>query len=134
MNILATFIRIIPWMLIAFMLIAPFSDIAPILILHITGAWCLLVHWCANNDICFLTLMEAKLRGIHYKNGFLHKFVAPVYNISDKQISNLCHIAVIVTMMISFYNLLETKAFEKARKCFNNGGSTIECLKILFEK
>jgi hypothetical protein len=135
MAILATIIRIIHLFIIGFIILAPFSKLAPILILNITGAWCLLVHWAANNDVCFLTLMEAKLRGMKdYKQGFLHQFVAPVYNITDKTINQIAHIVVIASMLISIYNLLEHPSYEKARQCSKKGGSYIECLMILFEK
>ena len=132
--ILASIIRIIHIMLILFILIAPFSSYAPILILHLTGAWCLLVHWAANNDICFLTLVESKLRNIDYRKGFLHKFVSPVYNITDKKMSELCHIMVILSMLVASYNLFESTSFDKARKCYMNNGSLIDCFKILFDK
>ena len=116
------------------MVVAPFSKLAPILMLHIAGAWCLLVHWAANNDICFLTLLEGQLRGVHYKKSFLHQFIAPVYNISDKRISDICHGVVVATMFISFYNLLESDTFSKAKKCYAKDGSVIDCFKIMFAK
>lgn len=132
--ILATIIRIIHLMIIAFILVAPFSKLAPILLLNITGCWSLLVHWSANNDVCCLTLMEAKLRGIDYTKGFLHQFVSPVYKITDDQISKIANYVVIISMLVSIYNLLETKAFEKAKKCYENNGKLIDCIKILFQK
>ena len=132
--VLSTIIRILHIMIIVFILIAPFANEAPILILHITGAWCLLVHWVANNDVCFLTLMEGKLRGIDYKKGFLHQFVAPVYNISSESLSKLSYIVVLTSMMISLYHLVETQAFQNAKKCHDNGGSWMDCIKILFKK
>lgn len=132
--ILATIIRILHIMLIFFILFAPFSNIAPILILNITCTWCLLVHWAANNDICFLTLMEAKLRGIDYRKGFLHQFVAPVYNISDKQMSQYAHGVVVSSLLISVYNLLEHKTFSQAVQCYKKGQPIQECLKVLFKQ
>lgn len=133
--ILTTIIRIIHWFIIGFVILAPFSELAPILILNITGAWCLLTHWAASNDVCFLTLVEAKLRGMKdYKQGFLHQFVAPVYNITDKRLSQIAHGVVIISMLISIYNFLEHPSYEKARQCSKKGGSFMECLMILFEK
>lgn len=126
--LLALLIQITHWMIIIFMLVAPFSQLAPILILHITSAWCLLVHWVGNNDICFLSLVEAKLRKIPYQQGFLHQFVSPVYNISDKTLSQICYTVVITTMTISMYNLLENPEFQKALK----SGSFRSGFEILF--
>ena len=135
MMILATIIRIIHWFIISFVILSPFSKLAPILILNITGAWCLLLHWAANNDVCFLTLMEAKLRGMtDYKQGFLHQFISPIYNISDKRMNQIAHGVVIASMLFSIYNLLEHPSYEKARQCSKNGGSFIDCLMILFEQ
>lgn len=131
--ILPVLINLFHWLIIAFILFAPFSKLAPILLLHITGIICLLVHWAANNDICFLTLVEAKLRNIPYNKGFLHKFISPIYNISNKQINTICNIIVIITMLISFYNLLESEAFQKAKKCYEHNNSIFDCLIVLFE-
>lgn len=127
-------ITIIHWILISFMLLAPFSNIAPILILHITTGWSLLVHWIQNNDICCLSLLESQLRGIDYRQGFLHQFISPVYKITNKTISQICYTIVIFTMMISFYNLLETSEFKKSKECYSKNGSFLECLEILFPK
>ncbi len=132
MNILALIIRIIHIMLVLFIVLAPFSKIAPLLILNITGGWCLLVHWAANNDVCFLTMMEGKLRNIDYRQGFLHQFVAPIYNISDKQTSQISYGVVILSMLISLYNLLKSEALKEAKKCYENSGSFLDCFKILF--
>lgn len=131
--ILATIIRIIHLMIIAFILVAPFSNLAPLIILNITGCLSLLVHWHANNDICCLSLLEAKLRGIDYTQGFLHQFVSPVYKITDAQISKIAFYVVIISMLLSIYNLLNTKAFEKAKKCYENNGQLLDCIKILFQ-
>ena len=74
--------------------------------------------------------MEGKLRGIDYKKGFLHQFVAPVYNISSESLSKLSYIVVLTSMMISLYHLVETQAFQNAKKSHDNGGSWMDCIKI----
>ncbi len=131
--ILAFIIQIIHYLIIAFILLAPFSNLAPILILNISSCWSLLVHWYANNDICCLTLLEGKLRGINYQQGFLHQFISPVYKISNKNLSIISHYVVIFSILLSFYNLLKTKSFSKFQKCYENNGSIKECLTILFQ-
>jgi uncharacterized membrane protein YjgN (DUF898 family) len=134
MKFIGLIIKIIHIMLILFMILAPFSNIMPLLILHITGSWCLLVHWLANNDICFLTMMEGKLRNIDYRKGFLHQFISPIYNISDKSLSKLCHFVVILTMSISIYNFLNSNTYENVKQCYHKNGSFIDCIKLLFIK
>ncbi len=130
--ILAFIIRIIHYMIISFILLVPFSNYVPLLILNITWCWSLLVHWISNNDVCCLTLLEGKLRGINYQQGFLHQFVSPVYKISDKNLSLISYYVVILSMSISFYKIYPT--FIQAKKCYQENGSLKKCLQILFQK
>jgi hypothetical protein len=84
--------------------------------------------------VCCLTLLEGKLRGIDYHQGFLHQFISPVYKISNKNLSKISYYIVILSMFISFYKILYSTTFTRAQKCYENNGSIKDCMKILFQK
>ena len=107
--VLANFIFMFHTLIILFILFAPFIDIPAILILHITFSICLLVHWWANNNICSLSLLESKLRGMDHTESFTHKFIAPIYDISQTEWSRICIIITIILLCISSYKLYYSK-------------------------
>lgn len=116
--ILANFISIFHTIIIIFILIAPFSNIPAILILHIAFSLCLLVHWWANNNICSLSYLESKLRGTDYTQSFTHKFIAPIYDISQTEWSKICKIITIILLCISIYNLYYSEKSSRIWKCY----------------
>lgn len=115
---LANCISIFHSMIICFILLAPFLDIPSLLILHITFSVSLLVHWWGNSNVCSLSVIESKLRGLNYTESFTHKFIAPVYDISKTTWSRLCTITVIVLMIISLYFLVNSDKWCNALHCF----------------
>jgi hypothetical protein len=119
-TLLANIISLFHTIIIFFILLAPFTDIPAILILHITFSLCLLVHWWANNNICSLSYIESQLRGTDYTQSFTHKFIAPIYDISQTEWSKICKIITIILMCISIYNLYYSKKTSQILKCYNN--------------
>ena len=117
--VLANFIFMFHTLIILFILFAPFIDIPAILILHITFSICLLVHWWANNNICSLSLLESKLRGMDHTESFTHKFIAPIYDISQTEWSRICIIITIILLCISSYKLYYSKKTFKMMECYN---------------
>lgn len=95
--------------IILFVLIAPFTDILSLLILHVVFCLTLLLHWVANNNICSLSVMEAKLRGLDYTESFSHKFIGPMYDISSTSWSNICYVITISLMLISIYMIYKSE-------------------------
>jgi hypothetical protein len=118
--LLANLIYIFHILVIIFILLAPFTKIPSILILHITFSISLLVHWFNNNNICSLSLLESYLRGTDYDKSFTHKFIAPVYDISNTEWSDLCYKTVIILMSISIYFLITSPKWSEFKKCWNN--------------
>ena len=116
---LANCISIFHTLVVIFVLLAPFSNIPAILILHATFSFCLLVHWWANNNICSLSYMEAKLRGLDHTESFTHKFVAPMYDISKTEWSQICNIVTIILLCISLYSLYHSERVAKSWECYN---------------
>jgi hypothetical protein len=116
---LANCISIFHTLVVLFVLLAPFIDIPAILILHITFSICLLVHWWANNNICSLSYIESQLRGTDHTESFTHKFIAPIYDISKTEWSQICKIITIILLCISLYNLYNSKKTAAIFKCYN---------------
>jgi len=47
----------------------------------------IMLHWLMNNNVCALTTLEAKLRGVEDTGEtFIGKFVNPVYELTDQKI------------------------------------------------
>jgi len=113
-EVLANFISIFHSLIILFVLLAPFTKYAPILILHITFCISLLVHWIGNNNACSLTLLECSLRGIQPTQSYTHKFIAPMYDISSTSWSIICYIVTIFLMMLSIFFLYNDQRFSAA--------------------
>lgn len=117
--ILANLISIFHTIIVIFILVAPFSNIPAILILHITFSLCLLVHWWANNNICSLSFFEAQLRGTDYTQSFTHKFIAPIYDISQTEWAKICKIITIILLSISIYNLYYSEKSSRIWRCYD---------------
>lgn len=118
--LLANTIRIFHTIVVIFILLAPFSNIPAFLILHITFSVSLLLHWYTNNNECSLTYIEAKLRGLDRTQAFTHKFIAPMYEVSNTQWSTICYVVTITLMFVSIYYLYNSDKVYQALKCFNN--------------
>lgn len=141
--LLADLIFIFHCIIILFVLFAPFTNIPAILILHIVFAVSLMVHWHANSNVCSLSIMEAHLRGLNSREDtFTHQFIAPVYDISATEWSNIVWYITVFVMGISIYKLYNTEKFKMAWKCYQESESSkdisdrifnmVNCFKPLF--
>jgi hypothetical protein len=117
--ILADIIFVFHVLIVLFMLLAPFSGIPALLILHIVFGISLVAHWATNNNICSLTVLEGQLRGVHHTEGFLHKFIGPIYDICETDWSRFCYILTILLMLASVYNLYHSKDLADSLDCYN---------------
>jgi hypothetical protein len=113
---LAGFIRIIHILVILFVISTPILiTTVDLLILHVTFCVSILIHWYYNNNICSLTLIEAKLRGIEIEGGFIYKIIAPIYDflhiplISENNFQNIVYVFVIGLMTMSIYKLIANR-------------------------
>ena len=97
-KLLADLIKIIHLALVAFVIIVPFVKTSwPVDIIHIGTVITLLAHWFANDDGCFLTLVESYFRGVPTTSSFMHGIVNPIYKIQDEHLSQ---IALVVTPLL----------------------------------
>jgi hypothetical protein len=82
MNLAANLIWLLHIVFVIFFVVAPFTNCKPLLLLHAMTGVLLFTHWYLNNDDCFLTLVECKLRGIQYherQESFFWNLVNPIY-------------------------------------------------------
>lgn len=113
MNLLADIISIVHILIVSFVILAPFSNILYILILHISFVICLLLHWNTNSNICSLSVFESKLRGLDYTETYMHRVISPIYDISETELARWCYIIVILGMLISIYKIyMSPKTYE----------------------
>lgn len=119
--LLANIVSIFHTLVVLFVLITPFFDIPYFLILHFTFCVSLLVHWWGNSNVCSLSVIESKLRGLNYTESFTHKFVSPIYDISKTTWARICYIITIVLMGISAYKIYNSSKWQEAIQCYRNG-------------
>jgi hypothetical protein len=105
--------------IVLFVLFAPFSNYVPILFLHVLLGITLVVHWWGNSNVCALSVLEAKLRGLDYTESFTHRFVGPMYDISGTTWSTICYVIVAITMAISIYRITQTDRWQMMKECFS---------------
>jgi hypothetical protein len=139
----ANVIRLFHYLLVLFMVVIPFIGQAPMLILHITFAVSIIVHWLGNSDVCALTLLECQLRGVPKTKSFMHQLISPVYTVPPKTVTNALYIALTVLGMISLRRLLKTTQWRNFKACLMEIRQTdsltlkiknfVLCLRELFE-
>jgi hypothetical protein len=118
--ILANIISLFHLGIVLFILLAPFCNIPAFLILHFVFSVSLIVHWIGNENICSLSVMESKLRGLHYTESYSHKFIAPIYDISETDWITTCYIIVITLMLVSLYALYYSERIQNMKIYYNN--------------
>lgn len=126
MNVLADLIWLFHVLVIVFVLGAPFTNIPALLILHVTFSVSLLVHWLGNNNECSLTLLESTLRGLDKTQSFTHQFIAPVYDISNTEWSQVCYTVTTTLLLISIYKLWTSPQVAQSYACYREKTSQPE--------
>jgi hypothetical protein len=120
--LLANIIYIFHIFVVLFVVLTPFVfyNTSQLLVLHITFTISLLLHWWGNSNVCSLSYMESKLRGLDYTESFTHKFIAPIYDISQTTWSKICYIITIVVLSLSLYHVYHVKDWKHSWECFKN--------------
>lgn len=143
--ILANCISVFHALVVLFVLFAPWCNIPYFLILHATFCISLLVHWYFNSNVCSLSVMESQLRGLNYTESFTHKFIGPVYEVTQTSWAAVCWTLTICLFLVSVYKIYYcekwTIVFEHYNKIIENTPeTTIQdrmkawacCIQILF--
>jgi len=105
MNIVSFFINIIHFIMVSFVIISPFLNIPPVLLLNLSYTICLMIHWYFNSNICCLTIFEGYITGKPLNQTFIHKIIDPIYNISENSLNNVVWIVTIISFLITLYKL-----------------------------
>ena len=74
-------------------------------VLYLTMCVTLLVHWYAQNDTCFLTYVEACIRGKEVSDGFLYSIISPIYKVPTQYLTELCYTIVIFNFTLVLLKL-----------------------------
>jgi len=96
-------------MYILFIILAPFSNIKYILVLHVIIVPFMMMHWLTNNNMCALTLAEKHIRQQLYGTSdsddcFTCRLIEPVYDFTNNKGSMIIFIY-LVTLLLWFISL-----------------------------
>ena len=101
-------VKIIHALFVVFVLLAPFSNVELLLTYHFIIIPLLWIHWYTNNDICALTLIESKLRGIeNTSDTYIGSIINPIYRLQNKDI----YVITAILFLVTSYNLNYTYNF-----------------------
>ena len=118
-EFLANVVFVFHCLVVAFVVLVPLTYIPALHIIHITFSISLLVHWYCNSNVCSLSMIESKLRGLDYTESFTHRLIGPVYEISKTAWSRFCYIFTILLLCISLYKLVNSTKWKQAWDMFN---------------
>lgn len=119
---LASLIWLLHMLFILWVVVTPFTDNEPMLVLHALVIPFLWLHWWLMDDTCFLTLVEQRLRGLPAdqvpEKSFFFKLVSPVYKIKDSEVRKGAWIASVVLWAVTVRKVLRRPAM--IREVFTN--------------
>jgi hypothetical protein len=98
---------------IIFVILAPFSNIKYLLVMHAITVPFMLLHWITNNNTCALTLIERNVRKHLYGSShsdsdcFSCRLIEPVYDFANNMGSSnvFFYITTITLWLITIYNI-----------------------------
>jgi hypothetical protein len=121
MSLVAIAVRLFHLSIIAFVIIAPFTNFAPVLVVHILFTLLLMMHWATNNNVCFLTEVEAYFRGADRTTTFMHSVLEPIYIIKDNHLNYLIWVSTITLCIYSIYVLSQNKNAQESIQKMREG-------------
>ena len=117
MSVAANIIWILHMLLVVWVIVTPFTQNEPMLVLHLIMMPFLWFHWCVNDDTCALTLLEQKLRGLSpeecKEKSFFFNLVSPVYKIQDNEVRTVAWIASVTLWLVTLSKVLKRPAMIK---------------------
>ena len=109
--IVADVIALIHVVFVAAMVWAPFARSPVPRVMFLVFVPVLWVHWALGDSTCVLTLLECWVRGVPSTRSFVHRLVAPLYDIPDSTVRTLSWT---VTVMLWVHALRRTTVAEVA--------------------
>ena len=114
---LANIVSILHVAFITFMLLAPFSPFPTAVWAHAVIVPFLLFHWAVNDDTCFLTLVERKLRGLEHNDlSFFHSLVSPIYKLPNHVVGKGVWVITIALGLISWCRIIHAWRSNRNKK------------------
>ena len=129
MSLAANAIWLLHILLVLWVIVTPFTNNEPMLVLHLLMIPFLWMHWLLNDDTCALTLIEQKLRGLDpsecAEKSFFFNLVSPVYKIQDDAMRQVAWIASIGLWMVTLGKVMRRPRmikdmFVNAKRVFTN--------------
>ena len=106
-EFLANVIWVLHMLFVLWVVVVPFTDNEPMLVLHLMVIPSLWTHWILNQDTCMLTITERYFRGCDSKESFFHNLVSPVYKIGDSAVQQAAWIASGILWSITLYKVMK---------------------------
>lgn len=110
----SAFLANVCWVLhilfVLWVLVVPFTNNEPMLVLHLFVLPFLWFHWWVNDDTCALTLAERSLRGVPSEDSFFHNLVSPVYKIQDSDVRSASWVISILLWLVTLAKVLQRPA------------------------
>ena len=57
------------------------------LCIYMLVVFAIVMHWVANHHFCVLSLLESKIRGIPYEQGFINSVLKPIFGVGVNRVS-----------------------------------------------
>ena len=108
--------------IILYLLFMPFlARTAGALILYLLFVFAVVMHWVANHHFCVLSMLEAKIRGIDFEEGFINAVLKPVFgfgvnNTAAYMIIGLLFVFALYRMIVLFREAQERRRQRYRRK------------------
>lgn len=129
MPFLADIVFVFHLFVVIFILLGESSTVPGILMLHAMSCFTLVIHWYFNSNICALSIIESSLRGVDMIETISHRFISPIYDISETNWIWFCYILTMTLGSISIYKLYRSK---DVKTVFDNFNWTIDSVRPLF--
>lgn len=117
--ILANIVRAFHFIVVVFITLVPFTWNPGFLLLNSVFIPGILFHWIVNSDICALTIIEQKLRGLQtMQDGFIYQFIGPIFTMNRSSFSKVLYVLLIVLWAITIYKLWSMGVYQTLKQRF----------------
>ena len=105
MNLLADIIYIVH-IIVVLLILSPFvtNDIEILKLSFISISY-VIFKWTIKNDMCALTLLEHKVRGIEVEHGFVYQLLSPIMNVEESVFYKNAYYLTLLSLIFSIYKL-----------------------------
>ena len=94
-------IRGIHFLLVGFIIIAPFTKSKTLITTNIVLLGYLSLKWLTGNDICGLTELEYRISGKPYGQGFLYRLLNGVIKLKENKFDKIVIITTVIWLIIN---------------------------------